>query len=106
MVSYKSIDLQTSLPRTAEMSQLAHNQLNRAFAEQAMLAQQGIRQSERQAQRTNQTESSAKSQISDRQAGGDRRQSSRRQNQTGGQEQQQEVQSLHPFKGKHIDFSL
>lgn len=105
-MSYKSIDLQTSLPRTAEMSPLAQQQQNKAMAEQAMLAQHGVKDSERQAQRTAKSEQSAKGEISDRKHRDNERQQSKRKRHAGDEEQNRESLSEHPFKGKHIDFTL
>ena len=105
-MSYKSIDLQTSLPRTAEMSPLAQQQQNKGMAEQALLAQHGVKDAERQARRMTQSEQSAKSEISDRQHRDNERQQGNRKRQAGEEEQNRESRSEHPFKGKHIDFTL
>ena len=106
-MSYKSIDLQTSLPRTAEMSPLAHQQMNKSIAEQALLAQHGIRDAERQAQRMAKTESSAKGEIANRkQQGKERQRGGGRGKREADARQDEESLSEHPFKGKHIDFTL
>lgn len=104
-MSFKSIDLQTSLPRTAEMTQLAGQQANKTIAEQAALAQQGLKEAERQARRTAKTDSTAKGQIADREN------NNADQQQAGSKKKPKrdasgEVISEHPFKGKHIDFTL
>lgn len=105
-MSYKSIDLQTSLPRTAEMTQLAGQQANKTIAEQAALAQHGLKEAERQARRMTKTESSAKGQIADRQNKDQDKQQTGQRKKSSGEEQTGEVISEHPFKGKHIDYTL
>lgn len=105
-MSYKSIDLQTSLPRTAEMSPLAQQQQNKAMTEQAMLAHHGVKNAERQAKRMTQSEQTAKGEISDRQHRDNERRQGKRKRQEGDEEQNRESLSEHPFKGKHIDFTL
>lgn len=105
-MSYKSIDLQTSLPRTAEMTQLAGQQANKTIAEQAALAQHGLKEAERQARRMAKTESAAKGQISDRQNSDSSKQQEGHKKKSSSEEQTGEVMSEHPFKGKHIDYTL
>lgn len=103
-MSYKSIDLQTSLPRTAELAPLAQQQQHRAISDQAMLAQQTVKTAEQQAQRMTKSESSAKGEIKDRQHGGQDRQRGQGRKPSGGSEQEQGNRSEHPYKGKHIDY--
>lgn len=106
-MSYKSIDIQTSLPRTVELTPLAQHQQQRPIMEQAALAQQSIKTAEHESKRSQKTESSAKGTIKDRDAREQGRQSG-----TGKQTQDEEQPSgpasiqppKHPFKGKHIDF--
>ena len=106
-MSYKSIDIQTSLPRTVELTPLAQHQQQRPIIEQAALAQQSIKTAEHESKRSQKTESSAKGTIKDR---GARDQG--RQDGTGkkSQEEDQPAESggippsKHPYKGKHIDF--
>ena len=105
-MSYQSIDLQAALPRTAEMSPLAQQQQNKGMTEQAMLAQHGLKDAERQARRMAQTEQSAKSEISDREHRDNERQQGQRKRHAGEEEQHRESRSEHPFKGKHIDLTL
>jgi hypothetical protein len=104
-VAYKPIDLQTSLPRTAELAPLAQHQQQRSAAEQAMLAQHTVKSAEQQAQRKTKAESASGRGISDRQPkeGGGRR-PSKNHKQRGGIELEETNRSEHPFKGKHIDF--
>ncbi|WP_276352477.1 hypothetical protein [Cohnella caldifontis] len=104
-MSYKSIDFQTSLPRTAELSPLAQQQQHKPTAEQALLAQHNVKTTERQAHMAGKAESASQGKITDQQQrGGGHQSSSRRKKQTGETERETEHASEHPFKGKHIDF--
>jgi hypothetical protein len=104
-VSYKSLDLQTSLPRAAELTPLVQHQQQRPSAEQAMLAGQTIKSAGQQASRLTKSESASKGDITDRQPrGGGGRQPSKPYIRIGGTEQEDTNLSKHPFKGKHIDF--
>lgn len=102
-MAFKPIDVQTSLPRTVEMSPLAQQQ-HRPVTDQAMLAQQSIKHAENQAQRMTKAESSAEGEISDGKSRGGDRQPSKGKKRSGGTGQEQDNRSEHPFKGKHIDF--
>ncbi|MDB4868500.1 MAG: hypothetical protein JWR03_2833 [Cohnella sp.] len=104
-MSYKSIDVQTSLPRAAELTPMAQHQQQRSSAEQAMLAGQTVKSAEQQASRMTKAESASKGDITDRQPrGGGGRQPSKPHQRTDGTEQEETNRSEHPFKGKHIDF--
>lgn len=103
-MNFKTIDVQTSLPRTAELTPLAQNQQHRPVAEQAMLAQQAVKTAEQQAQRLTHAESASKGEISDRQRRGGGRYASGGKKKPGGTAKGEENLSEHPFKGKHIDF--
>lgn len=104
-MSYKSIDLQTSLPRTLEMTPLQHQQQQRAATEQSLLGQQVMKTAEHDAKRSTKTESTANGTISehDRDPHNQNNQSSSHQNKQSN-EQEQVIPIEHPFKGKHIDF--
>lgn len=103
---YKSIDFQTSLPRSLEMSQLAHHQQQKPVNEQAALGQQQLKADEQQAHRSPKTEAASGGTINERdprdrgnrQAGGNRRKKD-------GQNDPEAKSVDHPYKGKHIDFS-
>ncbi len=103
-MAFKSIDLQISLPRTAEMSPLAGHQQHRPMTEQAMLAQQAVKNTEQMGQRLLKSESSSKGEIADRQHRGGGQQSSQGRKRSGKTAPEQENRPEHPFKGKHIDF--
>lgn len=106
-MSYKSIDIQTSLPRTVELTPLAQNQQHKPIIEQAALAQQSLKTAEHESKRSQKTESSAKGTIKDRGARerGKPSETARKPNE---EEQAADPKSIpsskHPYKGKHIDF--
>jgi hypothetical protein len=103
-VSYKSIDLQASLPRAAELTPLAHQQQQKSATEQSLLGQQAVKSAEQQAQRKTKTESAAKGEITDRQPRGGGRQPAKGQRKADATVLEEDNRSEHPFKGKHIDF--
>lgn len=103
-MSYKSIDLQASLPRTAEMSPLQHQQQQRSATEQSLLGQQAVKNSEQQAKRSAKMESTSNGTISERQPRHRNKQSSSSNKSSHEQAQDESKVSEHPYKGKHIDF--
>ncbi|MFC5472043.1 hypothetical protein ACFPPD_25510 [Cohnella suwonensis] len=104
-MSYKSIDLQASLPRAMEMSPLQQQQQQRSATEQSMLGQQAVKAAEHEAHRSGKTESATNDTISDRQPRErDRRQLSKSKNNPGDEEAEGPKAAEHPYKGKHIDF--
>lgn len=104
-MSYKSIDLQTSLPRSLEMTPLAHQQQQRSATEQSLLGQQAMKTAEHDSQRSAKTESTSNGTISEHDHRDKRRQSASQRKDKQAQEQDQITPSEHPFKGKHIDFT-
>lgn len=106
-MSYKPIDLQTSLPRTLELSPMQQQQQQRSAMEQAALGQQAAKLAEKQAQSNSKLESAGKRSISEKEPRERKKQPSIRKN--GGQddaESAEEERSAHPYKGKHLDITL
>ncbi|MCD9023389.1 hypothetical protein [Cohnella silvisoli] len=103
-MSYKSIDFQASLPRTAEMSPLQHHQQQRPATEQSLLGQQAMKTAEQQAKRSVKTESTSNGTISERQPRNRNKASTSSKKQDNEQVQEESHVSEHPYKGKHIDF--
>jgi hypothetical protein len=103
-MSYKSIDLQTSLPRALEMTPLQQQQQQRSATEQSLLAQQAMKTDEQQAKRSAKMESTSNGTISERQP----RNRNKQQSSSNPQAQEQSADEIkaseHPYKGKHIDF--
>jgi hypothetical protein len=103
-MSYKSIDLQTSLPRAAEMAPLQQHQQQRSASEQSLLGQQAMKVAEQQAKRSVKMESASGGTISERQPRNRNQQSSSSKKQALEQAPEDSHVSEHPYKGKHIDF--
>lgn len=104
-MSYKSIDLQTSLPRTVEMSPLQHQQQQRSATEQSLLGQQAVKTADHDAKRSVKLESTSNGTISERQPHERNKQSSsRNKKQLNEHIQEESNPPEHPYKGKHIDF--
>lgn len=105
-MSFKPIDIQVSLPRAAEMAPLAHQQQHKAVAEQAALGQQAVKTAEQEAQRSHKAESAAGGTINERDP---RERNKRYAGKRKPSEQDSEAGAqapAHPYKGKHIDFTL
>jgi len=106
-VGFKPIDLQTSMPRVTEVSPLQQIQQQRPAMEQEMLGQQAEKLRQKQAQSNTKTEASSQRTISEReprqQGSKDR---SRKKRSNGEKTEEKGDASGHPYKGKHIDFTL
>lgn len=105
-MSYKPIDLQTSLPRTLEMSPLQQQQQQRPAMEQAALGQQAVKQAEKQAQSNTKLESAGKRSISEKEPRERKKHASARKRGGGESEAGDDGRSAHPYKGKHLDITL
>ncbi|MFC5532482.1 hypothetical protein [Cohnella yongneupensis] len=105
-MSYKPIDIQTSLPRTIELTPLAQQHQQRAVNEQTALGQQSVKHAEQESKRSQKTESSAKGSINDREARerGKRSGSAKPRKPDEQEPEASAKSSAHPYKGKHIDF--
>jgi len=105
-MTFKSLDLQMSIPRTPEASGLHGQQLHRPVAEQQMLANHTAKETEERRHKNAEVEETGGQKIRDeRQPGSGRQQGQRRQ----GKQDADPVQAqpgIHPYKGKHIDISL
>jgi len=106
-MSYKPIDLQTSLPRTVELSPLQQQQQMRTALEQEALAQQAVKQAEQRARSNAKLEEAGGRTISDREPR-ERRQEpkpfkGRREREADGEAGEKPA---HPYKGKHLDITL
>lgn len=104
-MSYKPIDLQTSIPRSAELSPLQHQQQQRSATEQSILGQQSVKDAEHQAKRSPKTaESTSNGGITEQEPRKRGHQFEQNKKRREGQTPQESVPSEHPYKGKHIDF--
>lgn len=104
-MSYRTIDMQVSIPRVAEVTPLQQQQQHRSANEQATLGQHAQKTTEQNASRLVQTEKTENRTIADDQSrGGQQGQSPRKRSQSQSNKEAPGV-SEHPYKGKHIDYS-
>ena len=105
-MTFKSIDLQMSIPRTPEASGIHAQQLHKPIAEQQMLAMAAEKRTERLRRRNTGVDETEGQTIGDRQG----------KQQPGGQEHRRDKRRQagaqaappagnHPYKGKHIDLT-
>lgn len=102
-MSYKSIDLQTSLPRALEMTPLQHQQQQRPATEQSLLGQQVMKEAEHDAKRSVKADSTSNGTISERDPHNQGNHNSNHKKKQS-HEQEENKPTEHPYKGKHIDF--
>ena len=104
-MTYRSLDLQISIPRTPEAGGLQSQMMNRPMIEQQKLADESLKTTEQLRQKSSEVEETVETAIRDDQHG-----------QSGGKNERQadeektdaaaEPPVPHPFKGHHIDISL
>ncbi|CAM4242987.1 hypothetical protein [Paenibacillus tarimensis] len=105
-MTFKSIDLQMSIPRTQEASGYHGQQLQRSANEQAMLAGDSHKQAVKERQMSTGIEETSGQTIRDREPGkqGGGQSKERRKDTKAGAEAAPAKE--HPYKGKHIDISF
>jgi hypothetical protein len=108
-VSYKSIDLQMSIPRTPEASGIHGQQLHKPLADQNQLAHAASEQTvELRHRNTGLTETTGQT-IRDKRKRSDGQSPKRGKSSVDTKQEDAhsaELGAAHPFKGKHIDVSL
>ncbi|HZG76378.1 MAG TPA: hypothetical protein VEZ72_11035 [Paenibacillus sp.] len=107
-MSMKGVEMQIAIPRTNEATQV-QNQLNhKPTYDQAALANQSTKQTERQRQVSAEVDASAFLNVKEEGKGGARERgaASRRKSGKPGDVRLGEPETGHPYKGKHIDISL
>ena len=106
-MSYKPIDLQTSLPRTVELSPMQQQQQTRSAMEQAALGHQAMKQTEHRARSNAKLENAGGRTISDKEPRERRKDpSTRKRGEDEDKEPDGDELPAHPYKGKHLDISL
>lgn len=108
-MSFKSIDMQVSVQRNLEASQMQHHLQHKLVQDQADLAAMTDKSQARQRQRSAKVDETAESKIRDQGQPGDgqsQSQSKRKPKMPKETEKAAEKGSEHPFKGHHIDLSL
>ena len=105
-MTFKSLDLQMSIPRTPDASGIHSQLLQRPVAEQHMLASNASKETEQLRHKNTEVEEAGGQKIRDeRQQGSNGQRGGGRQGK-GGDEPDSAQPSIHPYKGKHIDISL
>lgn len=107
----KPIELQIAVPRTTEASAIQRELQQRPTTEQFMLNEEAMKHMRTQRQRSEQVDRSADGRIRDGEQGGQAGDESSGDGQHGEDEKQSAasidtVPAVHPYKGKHIDFSV
>ncbi|PZD93348.1 hypothetical protein DNH61_22175 [Paenibacillus sambharensis] len=105
-MTFKSIDLQMSIPRTQEASGIHSQQLQRAANEQAMLAGDSQKQAVKERQMSTGIEEATGQTIRDREAGKQGGGQSRERRKDSKSAEEAAPAKEHPYKGKHIDISF
>ncbi|CAI6027422.1 hypothetical protein [Cohnella sp. JJ-181] len=107
-MSYKPIDVQTSIPRSIELTPLQAAQQLRQSADQAALGMQAQKLADRDAKRGAKSEGTGHKSIAD-----DDDPKESRQKRPGARKKREETKEApdtheaeHPYKGHHIDLSL
>lgn len=107
-MSYKPLDVQTSIPRSIELTPLQASQQLRQAADQAALGAQAQKLAERDAKRNAKSEGTGHKSISDEDDPKESRQrrTSAKKKREGEHEPTETHAAEHPYKGHHIDLSL
>ncbi|GGD68154.1 hypothetical protein [Paenibacillus nasutitermitis] len=109
-MTYRSIDLQVSIPRTPEKGNLQSQMNQKPILDQAQLEGDTVKQTEQQRSRNTEIEQSAKPGIHNQQQPG----YSSKRKRPGEEKEESALDEAanshaapdHPYKGKHIDISL
>lgn len=107
-MSSKSVEMQIAIPRTSEIGNVQNQLMQKPVYDQAALAAKTMQQKQRQLQQSTKVEEPPSSLVRDEQ-----RESKKEQKQgktkadavTPGASSRS-ARTEHPYKGKHIDFSL
>ncbi|MBB3109419.1 hypothetical protein FHS18_001471 [Paenibacillus phyllosphaerae] len=113
-MTYRSIDLQVSVPRVHEQSATQQQAIHRSHAEQTRFETDAVKQTEVQRTQNTAIESGNQANVDEHRLKEDRglknKRKRSRQSQAGADEEKNaEIaanESKHPFKGKHIDISF
>ncbi|CAM2893107.1 hypothetical protein PASE110613_06325 [Paenibacillus sediminis] len=105
----KPVELQIAVPRTHDAGRLQNEQQHRPMNDQHLLAGQNVKEADELRRRSTEVNESVNNSIRE----DDRQQSSQQGSSHRSRKQGQEAESdktvnaaEHPYKGKHIDFSL
>lgn len=106
-MNMKSVEMQIAIPRSSEAGRIQQDQQHRPVNDQTLLAGQNIKNSELERRRSANVDESAHNTTVRREGNAslgqeqDHSQSEEKQ-----EEQEKKHPAEHPYKGRHIDFSL
>jgi len=108
-MNMKPVEMQIAVPRTTDASAIQQQMQQRPTTEQFMLNEQAIKHMQAQRQRSEKVDASADGRIRDRESDSNQEHNATSQDheQNDQKEGKETVQpAVHPYKGKHIDFSV
>ncbi|WP_028545182.1 hypothetical protein [Paenibacillus taiwanensis] len=106
-MNMKSVELQVAIPRTQEVSSIHQQMQQRPTLEQSMLNEQAAKLTESLRQRNEKVDASSEGRIRDDEEHASHHDSSTPDKQPDDPEKKNAaVPAEHPYKGKHIDFSV
>ncbi len=105
-MTFKSIDLQMSIPRTPEASGIHGHMQHRPQAEQQLLGNMAAKETEKLRHKNTEVEESTGQKIRDDRQRDSNGQHDERRHGKGHEEQAAAQPSIHPYKGKHIDITF
>ncbi|MBD2845260.1 hypothetical protein IDH44_08660 [Paenibacillus sp. IB182496] len=106
-MTFRSIDLQMSVPRAPDSAALQNQMMQKPVADQAQLNQETAKKAELERQRSVNVGEVSDLHVQDEESGGKQSGDQHRRSSPRVQEtEEQKTPSEHPFKGRHIDISL
>lgn len=107
----KPVELQIAVPRTTDASSIQREMQQRPLTEQFMLNEQAMKHLRTQRKRSEQVDRSAEGRIRDGEQGENAKDEAAGHNHHEEDDHQKSTQTdlapaVHPYKGKHIDFSV
>ncbi|MCR8845476.1 hypothetical protein NQ117_17480 [Paenibacillus sp. SC116] len=108
-MNLKPVELQVAIPRTQEASSIQNQMQHRPTAEQSLLNHHAAKQIEISRQRGEEVDATADGRIRDDGQNGEHKGDDQSRQQRSGSQSENQVETIaaeHPYKGKHIDFSV
>ncbi|MNI32092.1 hypothetical protein D3C76_15750 [compost metagenome] len=108
-MNMKPVEMQIAIPRTSEAGRIQNEGQQRPHIDQNLLAGENIKNSEHDRKRSSGVDESAHNTTVRREGNGSSEQQegqAHSNHEDGHAEQGKEQMAEHPYKGKHIDFSL
>ncbi|WP_145408820.1 hypothetical protein [Paenibacillus xylanexedens] len=105
-MSFKAVELQIAVPRTSEAGRYQNEYQQRPVIDQSLLAEQTAKEAEAARQRSEAMDETANAALRDNHMN-DSEQNNSSQHSKFSEDAQENIKPAeHPYKGKHIDFSL